>query len=176
MLQDREILASTVTNKPILCGMNNPLSREPGYELYPLPAGCTGHRLYSMLNERLPSVTRRDYLDTFDRRNLVCGQVFSRALARQEAERMFAELWGSRRTVVLLGQDVVRAFGHPRLLVEPQEIGGCTWRQVPHPSGRNLWFNKPEHRKMVGTLLEELYASYHADDAAISADASGDGA
>lgn len=148
-------------SKPMLIGMNNPLSTRPGYELFPAPAGCTGHRLYEMLRERVPEVLRRGYLDTFERRNLVQGLTYDRASAKAAADLIYAELWGSKRTVVLLGEDVRRAFGHPRLLVEPQLIGGCTWRQIPHPSGRNFWYNKPENRKMVGVLLEELYVGYH---------------
>lgn len=117
-----------------------------------------------MLRERLPHVSRRDYLDTFERRNLVTGRQWSAKLGKQEAERTFAELWGSGRTVILLGEDVRRSFGHPRLLLEPQLIGGVTWRQIPHPSGRNLWYNSSNHRKMVGLLLEELYATYHKEE------------
>jgi hypothetical protein len=154
----------------MLIGMCNPVSQEPGHELYPHPDGCTGHRLWKMLQERLPHVSRRHYLETFERRNLVCGVAWNRALGRAEADRIYAELWGSRRTVVLLGEDVRRAFGHPRLLVEPQVIGGCTWRQLPHPSGRNLWYNSPNHRKMAGTLMEELYVAYHRDDDHVRAD------
>lgn len=153
-----------MTDKPVLIGMNNPLSTDDEHALWPHPEGCTGHRLWCMLRERLPHVGRKDYLDTFERRNLVRGIAFSRALARQEAARVFAAMWGSRRTVVLLGEDVRRAFEHPRLLVEPQVIGGCTWRQLPHPSGRNMWYNSPEHRKMAGVLMEELYVAYHRDD------------
>lgn len=163
--------------KPVLIGMNNPLSSMDGHQLYPHPDGCTGHRIYEMLRERLPDVRRGQYLTAFDRRNLVTGQSFSKVLAKQEADRMYAEFWGTKRTVVLLGEEVRRAFGHPRLLVEPQMIGGCTWRQIPHPSGRNLWFNDPAHRKLVGLLLEELYENYRrgtdGTDAARGADGAG---
>ena len=155
--------------KPVLIGMNNPLSSMDGHQLFPAPEGCTGHRIWKMLQERLPHVSRRSYLDTFERRNLVVGQQWSSTLGRSEAERVFAEFWGSGRVIVLLGEDVRRAFGHPRLVVEPQLIGGCTWRQVPHPSGRNLWYNSVNHRKMVGTLLEELYENYHRDAIGLSA-------
>lgn len=149
--------------KPVLIGQNNPVSQAPGHELYPYPEGCTGHRLWKMLQERLPHVSRRSYLDTFERRNLVTGKQWSSALGRQEAERLFAHFWGSGRTVVLLGEDVRRAFGHPRLLLNPQLIGGTTWRQIPHPSGRNLWYNSKNHRRAVGMLLEELYVEYNRE-------------
>lgn len=143
-------------SKPVIIGMNNPVSSAPGHELYPYPPGCTGHRLWQMLCERVP-VTRRQYLDAFERRNLVAGRSYDAALARRSAEVMYAEFWGSGRTVVLLGEDVRRAFGHPKLLLHPQLIGGATWRQVPHPSGRNLWYNDKDNARLVGVLLEELY-------------------
>ena len=146
--------------RPILVGMNNPLSLAPGHELFPYPPGCTGHRLYEMLRERLPEVRRGQYLDAFERRNLVVGRKFDHEIARANADLTYAELWGSGRAVVLLGEEVRRAFGHPRLLVEPQVIGGVTWRQIPHPSGLNRWYNAPDNRKVVGLLLEELYVEH----------------
>jgi hypothetical protein len=164
--------------KPVLIGINNPVSTAPGHELYPLPVGCTGHRLWRMLAERLPHVTARDYREAFDRRNLVRGLVVTRQVAQHNASLIFAELWGSGRTVVLLGRDVQKAFGHPPLLLHPQVIGGCTWRQLPHPSGRNPWYNDPEHRRLAGVLMEELYVAYrgHDGDAGISRNADTAGA
>jgi len=143
--------------RPILIGMNNPLSSTPGYELFPAPEGCTGHRIYMMLKDRNPDIMRKQYLDAFDRRNLVPHREWNKTIAREQALVMEQELWGSGRTIVLLGADVANAFKHPRLLLHPQLIGGSTWRQVPHPSGRNLWFNVPANRLLVAMLLEELY-------------------
>lgn len=147
--------------RPILIGMNNPISQQDGHQLYPYPPGCTGHRLYEMLTERLPSVSRRQYLDTFERRNLVTGRSWSRPLGQSEAARTFAELFGSGRTIVLLGREVQAAFSIPPVLLHPQVIGGSTWRQIPHPSGLNRWYNVSENRKLVGLLLEELYQAYN---------------
>lgn len=144
-------------NRPVLIGMNNPVSSAPEHALFPHPVGCTGHRLYEMLRERVPTVTRREYLDRFDRRNVVCGKFYDKKLAREGAAKLEQEFWGSGRTVVLLGNDTVSAFGHPRLLIHPQIIGGVTYRQIPHPSGRNLWFNDEDNRRMVAMLLEDLF-------------------
>jgi hypothetical protein len=137
--------------------MNNPVSSRPGHELFPYPPGCTGHRILELLQTRLPNVTRRQYLDRFDRRNLVPHKIWHKQTARDNAVKLEQELWFSGRTIVLLGGDVANAFKHPRLLLHPQVIGGATWRQVPHPSGRNLWYNHPTNRFMVATLLEDLY-------------------
>lgn len=146
--------------KPVLIGMNNPLSMQPGYELFPAPEGCTGHRIYLMLKSRQPDILRQQYLNVFDRRNLVVGRSFDKKLARVRAEQLYAEFWGTKRTIVLLGEEVRRAFGHPKELIHPQEIGGCTWRQLPHPSGRNFWYNVTKNREMAAMLLEELYLDY----------------
>jgi|SRR5579859_2102948 len=167
--------------RPILVGMNNPVSTRPGHELYPLPEGCTGHRLWQMLHERT-GATMRQYLDAFERRNLVRGLEWDRVAARARAYEVLCELRGSGRTVVLLGRSVQEAFdyvvknsnglfdltstpvigkdGIPPLLVHPQEAGGCTWRQIPHPSGRNLWYNTPKNKEVVSMLMEELYNEY----------------
>lgn len=143
--------------RPVLIGMNNPVSAAPEHALFPYPPGCTGHRIYEMLQERVPDVTRRQYLDAFDRRNVVSAKVFDKKLAREGAAKLEQEFWGSGRTIVLLGNDTVAAFGHPRSLVHPQVIAGATWRQIPHPSGLNRWYNDPENRKLVSMLLEDLF-------------------
>jgi hypothetical protein len=148
-----------MSERPIIIGMNNPISTMPGHELYPAPEGCTGHRLWRLLHARTGAF-RQQYLNAFERRNLVRGLEYNKRVAKMRAGAIVAELWGSGRVVILLGQDVRRAFGHPELLVHPQEISGCTWRQLPHPSGRNLWYNDPDNRKVAELLLEELYTEY----------------
>ena len=143
--------------------MNNPVCWKPGFELYPHPPGCTGHRIFELLRSRRPEIFRGNYLQAFERQNLVIGPVFDRRAARDRAQELYAELWGSRRTVVLFGREVVRAFDIPPVLVHPQEIGGVTWRQLPHPSGRNLWYNDYDNRRIAAMLLEELYVEATED-------------
>jgi len=138
--------------------MNNPVSLKPGYELYPLPEGCTGNRLFNMLKDNTCAEIRmRDYLNAFERRNLVVASTYHKGIAKIRAAEITHELFGSRRTVVLLGRDVQLAFGIPPLVVEPQLIGGIVFRQVPHPSGRNLYYNNPQNVRMVGEMLAMLY-------------------
>jgi hypothetical protein len=151
-------MTKTSTDKrPVLIGMNNPISSDPDHALFPYPEGCTGHRLLDMLQSRLPNVTRRQYLERFDRRNVVDGKHYNAALAREGAAKLDLEFFGSGRTIVLLGNDTIAAFGHPRLLIHPQIIGGSTWRQIPHPSGRNFWYNDETNRALVASLLEDLF-------------------
>src|ERR1700726_3647146 len=90
--------------------MNNPVSTRPGHELYPLPDGCTGHRLWTMLHART-GATMRQYVDAFERRNLVRGREWDRIAARARALEVVVELVGTGRTIVLLGQEV-RAACH----------------------------------------------------------------
>jgi hypothetical protein len=136
--------------------MNNPVSTAPEHALYPYPPGCTGHRLLEMLQTRV-DIGRREYLERFDRRNVVNSKLFDKAMARKGAADLFNEFFGSGRTIVLLGADTVAAFNIPRLLIHPQIVGGCTYRQIPHPSGRNLWYNDEQNKLLVSMLLEDLY-------------------
>jgi hypothetical protein len=143
--------------RAVLIGMNNPVSSAPEHALYPSPEGCTGHRLYEMLKSRVPTATRSDYLRRFERRNVVSLKVFDAKLAREGAAKLDQEFFGSGRTIVVLGADTIKAFGLPPLLIHPQIIGGSTWRQIPHPSGRNLWYNDPQNKLLVSMLLEDLF-------------------
>lgn len=143
--------------RPVLIGMNNPIHSDPAFALYPYPPGCTGHRLLAMLQSRLPDATRKQYLDRFDRRNVLSRKHWDKLMAREGAAKLDQEFWGSGRTIVLLGNDTADAFGHPRLLLHPYMVGGSTYRQVPHPSGRNYWYNDETNRALVASLLEGLF-------------------
>lgn len=145
--------------KPIILGMNNPLSSDPAHALYPSPEGCTGHRLWRMLHART-GASRSEYLEAFDRRNLVGQRTWSRmSEAREAASHFLRELMGHVEpiTVLVLGAEPRDAIRLPRVLVKPVEMYGVTWRLVPHPSGRNLWYNVKGNRETVELLLEELY-------------------
>lgn len=152
-----------MSHKPVLIGMNNPLWRKGGdekYALYPAPEGCTGYRIWQLLNERTGAM-RHDYIETFDRRNLIQGPFgWDTNIAEEAAAKLYAEFFGTGRVIILLGQDVRRAFRMKQHLLHPIEDAGCTWRQVPHPSGRNQWYGKPENRNLVAILLEELYKAH----------------
>jgi hypothetical protein len=58
---------------------------------------------------------------------------------------------------LVLGIDVARSLGLSDVLIDEQvDLDGVRWRVVPHPSGRNFWYNEPAHRLVVGLLLEEM--------------------
>jgi hypothetical protein len=141
--------------RPLIVGMNNPLSLDPWYALYPLPEGCAGHRLYSMLAEVLPTVTMRDYVRRFERVNLVSGP-WDATAARSRAEELRPSLAG--RHVILLGQEVAKAFGiDPHYSWVCDEEDDATFYLLPHPSGRNLLYNDPGRRAHAGKILANLY-------------------
>lgn len=123
--------------KSILLGTSNPYSGEP---LAPFPTGCSGWRLWKMLNDRC-RISKNEYMAGFIRRNL---DTWDRMAKR-----------GS--TVVLLGEEVRASFGIPKMLIHPQVVGDIIYRQIPHPSGRNLFYNDPIQRELVAMLLVELY-------------------
>jgi hypothetical protein len=135
----------------MILGMNNPLSADPRHALFPHPPGCAGHRLWRMLHE-VSGCPKSAYVSGFDRRNLVSGY-WTKASAAQAADAFAPPPSG---VILVLGQQVARALGLAPLLLSPQPRGGATFRVVPHPSGRNLWYNVAEHRVVVGLLLEEL--------------------
>ena len=142
--------------KPLLLGMNNPLSDDPEYDIYPYPEGSAGWRLWKMLPE---GTTRAQYLDMFDRRNLLRAREWAVPAARTAAAFLLPELAG--RTVVVLGAQVRAALGLPRTEPLVWRRSGpfkFDWIAVPHPSGRNLWYNEPGRRDEVGAMLWALAA------------------
>lgn len=138
--------------KTILLGMNNPLSVDPRYALWPDPPNCAGWRLWKMLHDHT-GATPKEYREGFERLNLVQFRTWDPAAARSAAEE-FVRMHQGRR-VVVLGSSVRTALRLPPVLVEPVLSRGVVWRQLPHPSGRCRWYNDPKHRAVAGMLLEE---------------------
>lgn len=146
------------TVKPILIGSDNPHSSDPTMALTPYIPGTTGHRIWKMLNGRVPSATHQDYVTAFQRVNLedfpLMESSSGSVIIPNELQKIM-----KRSTVVLFGDNVRRAFGLPKLFLHPIERDGVVYRQVPHPSGVNRFYNDPTMRELVAMLLEELYAS-----------------
>ena len=146
---------------PILIGMNNPHHADPRFDLYPMPKNCTGWRIWKMLHDRT-GATRTEYVRAFRRRNLIRGKKWDRKKAREAAVQITFYLRPGD-TAVLLGDDVRRAMNMilggriQKMLIHPQVVDGVVYRCVPHPSGRNLFYNDPAAREIVASLLEDLY-------------------
>lgn len=161
LCEDVEVAAVAARPRPLIVGMNNPLSDDPEHALYPHPDGCTGHRIWRMLEART-GATRRDYLRVFERINLVAGRYWDRKSARGAARKLRAGFAG--RHVVLLGREVQDAFEMPLMTPGELVIGSgpdaVTFHAMPHPSGRNTWYNYPENRQSMCDLLARLYNDY----------------
>lgn len=135
--------------KPILVGESNPYGDDQAFALYPAPDGCSGHRLATLIL----GMSRKDYLDSFERRNL-CAGPWSIKHARQVAQ----SIWEQPGRFILLGSKVCSAWQTP---FEPFKIfDGGTCAILPHPSGLcRLWGNPGAiemARKVVLTIAPEL--------------------
>lgn len=122
--------------------------------------GAVGRRI-----AELAGLSWDDYLALTERRNLLAvnpGETWPTAEAAAAGDEMMPQLF-SRRTI-LLGQRVARAFGArvPPLQFEPilegrPDLG--KWAVVPHPSGRNRWWNEPENRSAARRFLRETFGT-----------------
>jgi len=146
--------------RPILLGMNNPQSAEPSMALWPDPPGCAGHRLWV-----ISGMGRTEWLEMFERRNLLDSTRWVQAEGEKSADRMRGEL--RDRVVVMCGVDVARCVeGLPRGLFcwhRPMS-GGVEgqgwWARIPHPSGKCRDWNDPIVVECARIFLEELAAAH----------------
>lgn len=146
--------------KPLLIGMNNPLG--PDYPLFPAPVGCTGYRLWKML-EGETGATRSEYLGAFERTNLVEGREWNMRRARENVPAMLERMRG--RHAVIVGSATYSAFGsalHPysrHFLWRDSDDLLCPFRYAlfPHPSGRNRYYNDPATVVIASQFIGELY-------------------
>ena len=114
-----------------IVGERNPYGADSEYALYPAPEGSAGHRLCC----QILGMRRKDYLNSFDRVNLLAREVWCLWTAMMAA----AEVRGDR--LILLGRLVCEAFG---LAYRPLSLStyGATRAALilPHPSGRcRMW-------------------------------------
>ena len=144
--------------KITIVGMNNPLSRRPEHALWPQPDGCSGHRLWLMATART-GITQDEWIAMTDRRNLCTGD-WDRDQARLQARAWIPELSG--RTTILLGAEVANCFPSTGLMCQWAKSWGSPpraanpWIHIPHPSGRNHYYNDPKNVACVEVLLGDL--------------------
>ena len=125
--------------KPILIGELNPYGPDPEFAMYPSPRGCAGWRLCHLVLKMDPD----DYLEAFDRRNLLVASKWSAPRAREAAAQLVRESNGA--PLILLGAKVAAAF---ILTFQPFSTGELPFRfappgfslaqryvMLPHPSG-----------------------------------------
>jgi hypothetical protein len=123
--------------KTIILGMNYP--KEGGGEPLEIDViGSSGWRLFCV-----SGMTAKVYSICFERRNLVAEHQWDDAKAKIAAEAFFKEMIGTRRKIICLGRPVWDAFGWMTIdWCESLSIAGCEWFLLPHPSGRNRWYNE----------------------------------
>jgi hypothetical protein len=133
-------------SETIIVGEQNPYGADPHFALYPAPEMSAGARLCRILG-----LSRRAYLDLFDRANLLTASAWSVPAARAAAAKI------AHPQRVLLGARVSAAFG---LAFEPftvGRVGEWTYAILPHPSGRCRIWNNPasewKARKAVSKLI-----------------------
>lgn len=151
--------------RTLLVGLDNPHAEDPGMALYPLPRGATGDRVCGLIAEVVDGYTIADYLRDFGRANLYpVGRAFAGRGATQ-VDRLMAR-WvlayaraAGFQNLVIFGDRLLRAFDLER---------GSGWPKVhhlPHPSGRNTYYNDQRHRREAGELLAGLRERRHEDTA-----------
>lgn len=119
---------------------------------------CTGAFMRRIV--AAAGISRTRYLRAFERVNLVAywpgrsgsGDAFPAAEARVRT----AEIDIRGRVVVLCGRRVAIAFGVRSPFLEPERLRGGLVYVLPHPSGRNRWWNRPENRTAAGALIRRL--------------------
>jgi len=140
----------------MLVGEDNPYGADPEFALYPAPRGCSGHRLMQILG--LPE---DEYLG-LHRRNL-CDGAWSMRAARLRVAAIALDRAAPWRVVVMLGRKVATAFAYEDAFftrgIEPMT---AAWDRpiwlvsLPHPSGRNTIWNRPEPRERAREMLRDL--------------------
>lgn len=148
-------------SRPLLIGQAPGPNTRPDLPLFPHPRTSAGGRLAYFLG-----LSRTEYLRIFDRVNLIQefpgrwkrDDKWPTARARDAANAMRPLLAG--RQVIMVGRNVATAFGVPkdmpflqtftmdcrRASISNCSLGHeCTTTIIPHPSGRNHWYNRVEN-------------------------------
>ncbi len=133
------------------------------HALFPYPAGCAGARLMDLMG-----LTRREYI-SIPRRNVIphwpgrngSGDAFPMREARECAARMLPMLIG--HNVLFVGLSVARAFKlEPYPVVTWHDCKAFNWAVLPHPSGRNRWYNGLGNKRATEEFLRPLAEAHCA--------------
>lgn len=139
----------------LLIGEDNPYGADPEFALYCYPPGCAGYRL-----RRIFGLSQTQYLG-LHRTNL-CTNSWATPFARKRAFELLSPdaPW---RVMVLLGRKVATTFEKVALEGRPLVAfstticcPGMRLVALPHPSGRNLVWNKPWAMPRARDLLREV--------------------
>lgn len=128
---------------PLLLGLDNPHSDNPRAALLPRPAGSAGHRLFLM-----SGLSWREYRRSFERAN-ACDIKSLRILEDRYVVVLGRDAW----RVIIAGAGV---FFEERLFPELRSVIIL----VPHPSGRNRFYNEPANQDRLTALLGKVRQDY----------------
>lgn len=153
--------------KPLLIGQAPGPNTDPDLPLFPVPRTSAGGRLCEFMG-----LSKGDYMARFDRINLLYAfpgkykrdDKFPLPKARIAADAIRPLLTG--RTVVMVGRNVANAFGYPASETPWHEFvtderGGFTYAVIPHPSGRNHWYNAEDNVAEARAFWAKVLA-FHA--------------
>ena len=152
-------MTDTPDTRPLLLGLNNPLSDSPKMALWPEPTNCTGWRIWRMVG-----CSKEDYIRGFDRRNLLDATHYSR-----QAVRHYREIWEklAGRRVLVLGVQVLGELLYagvvsrrPPWILPQKGDGPLEWRLIPHPSGLCREYNDPSMSIRVSLLLQDWWHNH----------------
>lgn len=164
--------------RTLIVGLDNPHASNPRTELAPgtYILGDSGQRLVEMMLDVLPEYVADNYRADFDRVNLYPSRPAANGKGATKMDRAMAQ-WcamyavaGEYENVVLLGNRVKVAFADLADLSDDEqtvELGGreLKFYVVPHPSGRNAFYNDESNRTAVGELLVSLRERRHRERA-----------
>jgi uracil-DNA glycosylase len=150
----------------IVVGEDDPSGSPAAEALLPLPIGGLGHRLLAILR-----ISQGDYLRDFRRANL-CQRRWDPKEAKRSAAKIVLEN-RERLPVIMLGDRVSQAFGFdfrpfvvyygvraswmgPGEDSSPDDLRAIRFACLPHPSGRNRMWNRPDCAESARTAFRGL--------------------
>ncbi len=160
--------AFRMMSEPVLIGAapgRHPRHDPDKHALFPHPPNCAGARLRKMMGLSLGQYCSIERCNVFREYPGPAsggkGDAFPMARARELAEAMWPDLYG--RTIMLVRQGVARAFRMwPCDLLTWEHKKAWSICVMPHPSGRNRWWNDPENRARAEEFLADFGRAYRA--------------
>ena len=145
----------------LIVGLDNPQSSDPRHALFPHPPGCAGHRLFKMMQEVDEYMDRAAYTAIAKTNLFPCGRMPTKnkkGNLTMAAHVLIASVQDTDKRVILLGNEVRNAvlgetLGKNWSSAKFTKIHGAHYAWIPHPSGRNPFYNDTRNRRKIGRFL-----------------------